>query len=109
MVNSVKGSVFVMSIDVLDVSKDADLLFHVLDKTVEEVGEQNVVQVVTDNASTYVKAVVGSQKRASLLDTMCCSLIGFDVVRHWKKVLNVKITIKRRCYQFSIYILMFLL
>lgn len=56
MVNSPKGSVFVKSQDVSDVSKDADLLFRVLDKMVEEVGEENVVQVVTDNASAYVKA-----------------------------------------------------
>ncbi|KAI3499848.1 hypothetical protein L1887_35662 [Cichorium endivia] len=56
MVNSPKGSVFIKSIDVSDVSKDADLLFHVLDKMVGQVGEANVVQVVTDNASAYVKA-----------------------------------------------------
>ena len=56
MVNSPKGSVFKRSLDVSDVSKDADLLFRVLDKMVEEIGEKNVVQVVTDNASTYVKA-----------------------------------------------------
>ena len=31
MVNSPKGSVFVISVDVSDVSKDADLLFRVLD------------------------------------------------------------------------------
>lgn len=56
MVNSPKGSVFKKSIDVSDVSKDANLLFGVLDKMVDEVGEENVVQVITDNASAYVKA-----------------------------------------------------
>ncbi|KAE8734614.1 hypothetical protein F3Y22_tig00000738pilonHSYRG00067 [Hibiscus syriacus] len=56
MVNSPKGSIFVKSMDVSDVSKDANLLFGILDKMVDEVGEENVVQVITDNASAYVKA-----------------------------------------------------
>ncbi|GJR54401.1 argonaute 5-like protein [Tanacetum coccineum] len=56
MVNSPKGSVFVKSMDVSDVSKNATLLFGILDKMVDEVGEENVVQVVTDNAAAYVKA-----------------------------------------------------
>ncbi|GJY51331.1 hydroxyproline-rich glycoprotein family protein [Tanacetum coccineum] len=56
MVNSPKGSVFVKSMDVSDVSKNATLLFGILDKMVEEVGEENVAQVVTDNADAYVKA-----------------------------------------------------
>ena len=56
MVNSPKGSIFVKSMDVSNVSKDANLLFGILDKMVDEVGEKNVVQVITDNASAYVKA-----------------------------------------------------
>ena len=36
--------------------KDANLLFKILDDLVEEVGQENVVQVVIDNASNYVKA-----------------------------------------------------
>ena len=56
LVNSPKGSVFIRSMDVSDVVKDANLLFKILDDLVEEIGEENVVQVVTDNASNYVKA-----------------------------------------------------
>ncbi|KAJ9553070.1 hypothetical protein OSB04_017115, partial [Centaurea solstitialis] len=56
MVNSPKGSIFVKSMDVSNVSKDANLLFGILDKMVDEVGETNVVQVITDNTSAYVKA-----------------------------------------------------
>ncbi|CAH1412850.1 unnamed protein product [Lactuca virosa] len=74
MVNSPKGSVFVKSFDVSDVSKDADLLFHVLDKMVEEVGEKNVVQVVTDNALAYVKAgKLLEAKREHLYWTPCAA------------------------------------
>lgn len=56
LVNSPKGSVFIKSVDVSTVVKDANMLFDHLDRMVEEVGEANVVQVVTDNASNYVKA-----------------------------------------------------
>ncbi|XP_010480732.1 PREDICTED: uncharacterized protein LOC104759520 [Camelina sativa] len=42
--------------DVLKVVKDAHFLFDHLDRMVEEVGESNVVQVITDNASNYIKA-----------------------------------------------------
>lgn len=56
LVNSPKGSMFIKSMDVSEIVKDADLLFKMLDDMVEEVGEENVVQVVTDNASNYVKA-----------------------------------------------------
>lgn len=56
LVNSPKGSVFIRSKEVSEVVKDATLLFQLLDDMVEEVGEMNVVQVVADNASNYVKA-----------------------------------------------------
>ena len=42
--------------DVSEVVKDATMLFKVLNDMVDEVGEHNVIQVVTDNASNYVKA-----------------------------------------------------
>jgi len=67
LVNSPKGSVFIRSMDVSEVIKDANLLFKVLDDMVEEVGEENVVQVVTDNASNYVKA--GKKLRIIYLST----------------------------------------
>ncbi|KAJ9562029.1 hypothetical protein OSB04_007189 [Centaurea solstitialis] len=55
MVNFPKGSIFVKSIDVSNVSKDVNLFLGILDKMVDEVGESNVVQVITDNTSAYVK------------------------------------------------------
>ncbi|XP_022004129.1 uncharacterized protein LOC110901626 [Helianthus annuus] len=57
VVNSPKGSVFIKSLDVSEVTLNADFLFKLLDAMVEEIGEKNVVQVVTDNAAAYVKAV----------------------------------------------------
>lgn len=62
LVNSPKGSMFIKSMDVSEIVKDATLLFQMLDDMVEEVGEPNVVQVVTDNAANYVKA--GKEKHS---------------------------------------------
>ncbi|XP_035845963.1 uncharacterized protein LOC110944107 [Helianthus annuus] len=53
LVNSPKGSVFVKSIDVSEITKDAHQLLGMLEEMVDEVGEENVVQEVTDNASNY--------------------------------------------------------
>ena len=36
--------------------KDSTLLFKLLNDMVEEIGEANVVQVITDNAKNYIKA-----------------------------------------------------
>ena len=54
LVNSPKGSVFLRSIDASKFMKTVETLFKCLDDVVEEIGEQNVIQVVTDNASNYV-------------------------------------------------------
>ena len=56
LVNSPKGTVFMYSLDTSDISKTADKVFKMLDDVVELVGEENVVQVVTDNAAN-LKAV----------------------------------------------------
>ncbi|CAM8990581.1 unnamed protein product [Rhodiola kirilowii] len=54
LVHSPKGPVFLESIDVSDKTKDAQQIFSLLDSMVERVGEENVIQVVSDNASNYV-------------------------------------------------------
>ncbi|TXG63826.1 hypothetical protein EZV62_010820 [Acer yangbiense] len=51
LVNNLHGTIFLKSIDANDVVKDVTLLFKLLDEVVEEVGENIVVQVVTDNES----------------------------------------------------------
>ncbi|CAF1927550.1 unnamed protein product [Brassica napus] len=74
LVNSPKGSVFIRSKEAYEVVKDATLLFKLLDDMVEDVGEKNVVQVVTDNASNYVKAGrLLEAKRPHLFWTPCAA------------------------------------
>lgn len=74
LVNNPYGTVFLKSVDASDAIKDANLLFKLLDDVVEEVGEDIVIQVVTDNASNYKAA--GSklmEKRKRLWWTPCAA------------------------------------
>nr|VDD32659.1 unnamed protein product [Brassica oleracea] len=64
-----------MSKEVSEVVKDATMLFKLLDEMVEEVGEKNVIQVVTDNASNYVKA-------GKLLEAKCPHLFWTPCAAH---------------------------
>ncbi|XP_058006708.1 uncharacterized protein LOC110645315 [Hevea brasiliensis] len=56
LVNSLKGTVFLESVDTSKYSKIGEKMFERFDRIVERVGEANVVQVVTDNASNCVLA-----------------------------------------------------
>jgi len=56
LVNSPKGTVFLSSVDTSNMSKTVDKVFEMLDAIVKRIGEENVVQVVTDNAANYKAA-----------------------------------------------------
>lgn len=56
LVNSPAGTMFVKSVDASAYMKTGQKLFELLDSFVEEIGESNVVQLVTDNGSNYVLA-----------------------------------------------------
>ena len=56
LVNYSRGTMFMKPIDASSMVKTGEKLFELLDSWVEEVGEANVVQVITDNASNYVAA-----------------------------------------------------
>src|SRR5262249_38824911 len=51
-----KGTVFLKSIDVSNNSKNANYLCGLMDDMVEQIGEENVVQIVTDNEASYKAA-----------------------------------------------------
>ncbi|XP_058733499.1 uncharacterized protein LOC131605121 [Vicia villosa] len=51
-----KGTVFIKSVDASGASKTAKTLFKLFKEVVLYVGQENVVQVVTDNAANYVAA-----------------------------------------------------
>ncbi|KAK9053403.1 hypothetical protein SSX86_030037 [Deinandra increscens subsp. villosa] len=74
LVNNEYGTVFLKTVDASDCIKDAQKIFELLDGVVEEIGEDIVVQVVTDNASNYKAA--GSllmEKRKGLYWTPCAA------------------------------------
>nr|KYP34797.1 hypothetical protein KK1_044202 [Cajanus cajan] len=74
LVNSPSGTVFLKSIDTSDVIKDGKKMFELLDNIVEEIGEEHVVQVVTDGASNLVAAgQMLMEKRTKLFWSPCAA------------------------------------
>ena len=48
-------------------------MFTYLNEVVEEIGKENVVQVITDNASNYMNAGMRlMEKQGRLWWTLCC-------------------------------------
>ena len=73
LVNSPKGTIFLYFIDTSDISKTAEKVCQ-LDEVVDRVGEENVVQLVTDNAANYKLAgEMLMQKRKCLFWTPCAA------------------------------------
>ena len=54
LVNCSKGSMFIESIDASSYMKTGERMFQLLDSMVEKIGEDKVVQVITDNDLSYV-------------------------------------------------------
>ena len=74
LVNSPTVTWFMKSIDASDTIKNGELMFKYLDDVVEEIGEENVMQAITDNASNYVNAEMRlMEKRRRLWWTPCAA------------------------------------
>ncbi|GLT50566.1 hypothetical protein SLA2020_240440 [Shorea laevis] len=86
------GVYFVSSVDATDIIADASSLFKLLDKVVEEVGEENVVQVITKNISSFRNAgKMLEEKRRNLFWTPCKEVERIVLnVTFWKKMQYVK-------------------
>ncbi|XP_077252467.1 uncharacterized protein LOC143891845 [Tasmannia lanceolata] len=80
LVNSPKGTVFLRSVDTSDISENADNLFTLLDSVVEEVGEENVVQVITDSAAAYVRAGELLMEKRKILFWSPCAAHCIDLM-----------------------------
>ncbi|XP_052302022.1 uncharacterized protein LOC127904109 [Populus trichocarpa] len=71
-------------------SKTADKVFEILDVIVERIGEENVVQVVTDNAANYKAAgQLLMEKRKSLFWTPCAAHCIDLILEDFEKKLEV--------------------
>ena len=56
MVYSKGSTIFLKYVDASDKIKDNKYIYGLLKDVIKEVGEANVVQIVTDNGSAFVKA-----------------------------------------------------
>jgi hypothetical protein len=91
LVSCPQGTMFLKSVDASDKMKDANLLFQLLDEIVISVVEENVVQIITHNASNYV--LVGKMLEAKYMTifwtpcaTHCIDLMLEDIGKHeWIK------------------------
>ncbi|XP_061988373.1 uncharacterized protein LOC133706829 [Rosa rugosa] len=80
LVNSPRGTWFLKSVDASDTIKNGELMLNYLDSVVEEVGEENVVQIVTDNASNYKWAGKELMKHRSKLWWTPCAAHCIDLM-----------------------------
>ncbi|KAF1888925.1 hypothetical protein Lal_00036638 [Lupinus albus] len=96
LVNSPKGTIFFKFIYVSHFSETTDKVFRPMDEIFEEVGEENVVQIVTDNAANY-KATIEllMRKMMKLYWTPCVAhCIDLMLEDFEKKILIHKETIE---------------
>ncbi|CAI8594946.1 unnamed protein product [Vicia faba] len=74
LVNCPAGTMFVRSVDASDYAKTGEKLAELLDTFIEEMGEKNVVQLITDNGSNYVAAgKILCLKRPHMFWTPCAA------------------------------------
>lgn len=97
LVNSPRGTIFLASIDTSNIIKRKEQVFAMLDDFVEKIGEENVVQVVTDNAANYKAAgEMLMQKRKKLFWTPCAAhCIDLMLEDFEKKIEEHKVTITK--------------
>ncbi|XLT05797.1 hypothetical protein HN51_044546 [Arachis hypogaea] len=97
LVNSPKGTFFLYSLDTSDISKTTDKVFKMLEDTVEFVGEGNVVQIVTDNATNYKAAGERMMETRKILYWTPCAAHCIDLIlEDFEKKLKVhETTIKK--------------
>ena len=82
LVNSSKGIVFLKSINTSDISKNAKNLFQLLDSLVQEIGEKNAVQVVTNSVSTYVLTCEKLMEKRRKIFWNPCAAHCIDLMLH---------------------------
>ncbi|KAJ9544513.1 hypothetical protein OSB04_024220 [Centaurea solstitialis] len=73
-VNSRLGTIFLSSKEFFDVAHTSEVIFEYVDKCIDEVGHENVVQIVTDNASNNMGATkLLKLKRPKIFWTSCAA------------------------------------
>jgi hypothetical protein len=93
--NCADGTSFISSKEMSDVSHTSEVIFDLVDKAIEDMGPNNVVQVVTDNASNNLGAKkLLEEKRPHIFWTSCAAhtinlmLQGIGNMPRFKKVVD---------------------
>jgi hypothetical protein len=93
--NCADGTSFLSSKEMSDVSHTSEVIFELVDKAIEDIGPEHVVQVVTDNASNNMGAKkLLLEKRQNLFWTSCAThtinlmLQGIGNMARFKKVID---------------------
>ena len=71
MVYSKGSTIFLKFFDVSNRIKDNKYIYGLLKDVIKKVGEANVVQIVTDNVSSFMKAGKLLMKKYNLYWTLC--------------------------------------
>lgn len=87
LVSCPRSTYFVSSIDATDFCEDAATLFKLLDKIVEEMGEENVIQVITENTASYRAAgKMLEEKRKNLFWTPCATYCTDRILEDFQNI-----------------------
>jgi hypothetical protein len=80
LVNNPRGTVFLKFVDASQISKTAGKIYKMIDEIVEEVGEENFIQVVTNNAANYKAAGEELMKNRKKLYWTPCTAHCLDLM-----------------------------
>ena len=75
MATSAKGQMFTKAVNCMGEIKSKEFIVNLMQEDINEIGDQNVVQIITDNVANckgYGEIIEGLYP-AYLLDTMCGS------------------------------------
>ena len=90
MVYCDRSMTYLSSFDTTDKPKTADYIFSLMDKIVEKVGEENIVQVVTDNEASFKAVGMLLMEKSKHLFWSPCSAHCIDLmledIRNMKKI-----------------------
>jgi hypothetical protein len=83
--NCVFGTTFLSSKEMSVVSHTSKVIFELVDKTIEKIGEDQVAQVVTHNASNNMgaKKTIVCETATHILDFLWFSHNQLDVAKNW--------------------------
>ncbi|XP_072976552.1 uncharacterized protein [Typha angustifolia] len=91
LVSCPRGMYFIYSLDASHIVTDATRLFNLLDRVVEDMGVENVVQVITENSACYKEAgKMLEEKRRSLFWTPCAAYCIDQILENFAKIKWVK-------------------